>query len=65
MLAKKEIVLKEIENMPDVFIDEILDFIQFLKIKSYLEINETLNLSESALAKDWLRHEEDEAWQNL
>ena len=31
--AKKDLLLKEIENMPDVFIEEILDYVQFLKMK--------------------------------
>jgi hypothetical protein len=42
-----------------------MDFVQFLKGKM---IKEKLNItfaSESSLKKDWLRPEEDEAWQNL
>lgn len=31
----------------------------------HIEIGETALLSESALAKDWLRPEEDAAWQDL
>lgn len=65
MLAKKEIVIKEIEDMPESLIDEILDFILFLKIKSSKDILEILNMSESSLAKDWLKPEEEEAWRNL
>lgn len=65
MLAKKEIVIKEIEDMPENLIDEILDFILFLKIKSSKDILEILNMSESSLAKDWLKPEEEEAWRNL
>ncbi len=29
------------------------------------DVPETALLSEEALAEDWLRHEEDEAWQHL
>jgi hypothetical protein len=65
MQTKKELVLKEVENMPDVLVDEILDFILFLKTKSSKEIAETLIISESSLSKDWLKPEEEEAWQNL
>lgn len=65
MEAKKELVLKEIEDMPDTFIEEVLDFIQFLKIKLSREKLETLILSESSLKKDWLKAGEDEAWQDL
>ena len=65
MEAKKELILKEIEDMPDTFIEEVLDFIQFLKMKLSQEKLETLILSESSLKKDWPKAEEDEAWQDL
>ena len=44
--------------------DYLLTVIQERKIK-YSEGMETYLLSESALAKDWLRPEEDEAWRDL
>ena len=65
MLAKKELIIKEIDDIPDIFYDEVLDFIQFLKMRISKERIELLNLSESALGKDWLRIEEEEAWQDL
>jgi len=65
MNAKKDLLLKEIENMPDVFIEEILDYVQFLKMKLSKEKLGILILSESSLSKDWLKAEEDEAWQDL
>ncbi len=65
MEAKKELVLKEIEELPDALIDELLNYVQFLKMKLGQEKLETLMLSESALKKDWLKAEEEEAWQDL
>ena len=44
--------------------DYLLAVIQERKMK-YSEGMETYLLSESALAKDWLRPEEDEAWWDL
>ena len=44
--------------------DYLLAIIQKRKRK-YSEGMETYLLSESALAKDWLRPEEDEAWKDL
>jgi len=44
--------------------DYLLVVIQERKTK-YSEGMETYLLSESALAKDWLRPEEDEAWRDL
>ena len=44
---------------------KVLDFIKFLENKTRTKISETAVLSEASLAKDWLKPEEDEAWQNL
>lgn len=64
-LAKKELILREMENVPEPLFNEILDFIHFLKTKSSNEKLETAIASESSLKKDWLREEEDKAWQDL
>ena len=56
---------KEIELIPEPYLEEILDFIHFLKGKASKNGNETMILSESVLARDWLSSEEDEAWKNL
>ena len=61
----KEQILKEIERLPPEHLKEVLDFIQFLKSKKLREGIETALLSESALKKDWLLPEEDEAWEDL
>jgi predicted Zn-dependent protease with MMP-like domain len=62
MGAKTELILKELEDMPDEFIEEVLDIILLLKAKPSQEKLETFILSESALKKDWLKTEEEEAW---
>jgi len=41
------------------------DFVQFLKSKHLQNKLEISAMSEAVLAKDWLRPEEDEAWQDL
>lgn len=64
-MSKKELLLHEIEQTPEPFLDEILDFINFLKAKLVKERYSTAVASESSLKKDWLKTEEDEAWQNL
>ncbi len=33
MEARKELVLREIEDLPDVLLEEVLDYVQFLKMK--------------------------------
>jgi len=64
-MSKKELLLNEIEQVPEPFLDEVLDFIHFLKTKIVRERLSTAIASESSLRKDWMRPEEDEAWQNL
>jgi hypothetical protein len=61
----KELLLKEVENLPEFILEEVWDFLQFLKLKYDIDKLESSLLSESSLQKDWLKSEEDEAWQNL
>lgn len=61
----KELLHKEIEKVPEPLLQEVLDFIQFLQNKHQQEKFETALLSESSLQKDWLRPEEEAAWQDL
>jgi hypothetical protein len=60
----KELVINEIEKTPEPILEEVFDFIVFLKNKSNI-VSETAMLSESSLKKDWLKPEEDEAWAYL
>jgi len=64
-METKELIYREIEVIPENYLEEILDFIHFLKGKVLKEKMGTAILSESVLAKDWLSSEEDEAWKNL
>ena len=61
----KEEILKEIEKMPEEYLQEVLDFVRFLEMKMMKNKIETAIMSESSLSKDWLRPEEDEAWKDL
>ncbi len=64
-LSIKQFIYKEIEQVPEPILVEVLDYLQFLKLKHLNENLEVSILSESSLQKDWLKPEEDEAWQNL
>jgi hypothetical protein len=64
-MTKKEILLSEIEQVPEPLLDEVLDFVHYLKIKIIREQMNTAIASESSLKRDWLKPEEDEAWQGL
>jgi len=65
LVLDKEILLKELENIPEPAMAEVLDFVRFIKAKAFRENFSTVLLSEQSLGKDWLRPEEDEAWSNL
>ena len=64
-MSKRGLLLDEIEQVPEPLLDEVLDFIHFLKTKIIKEGLDTAIASELSLKKDWLKPEEDEAWQNL
>ena len=64
-MGNKEAVIKEIEEIPEPFLEEVLDFVHFLKAKIAKERLDTAIASESVLKKDWLKPEEDEAWRSL
>jgi len=64
-VSKKDTIIAELNKVPEKFLDEILDYINFLKEKSFKQKLETALMSESSLKKDWLQPEEDDAWQDL
>ena len=64
-MTTKEILINEIQGIPEPLLEELLDFINFLKSKSVREKFTVTLMSETSLAKDWLSPQEDAAWQNL
>lgn len=64
-MGVKELIFKEIENVPEPYYIEILDFIRFLEAKALEQKRELAIASETSLEKDWLKAEEDEAWRDL
>jgi hypothetical protein len=64
-MSAKDLIIQEMEQVPEPMLEEVLDFLRFLKAKQLQESLEIPILSESSLEKDWLRPEEDEAWQHL
>jgi hypothetical protein len=59
----KEKIINELDLFKENELSEILDFIEFLKIKH--AISDVTLASEAILAKDWLSPEEDETWEHL
>ena len=64
-MSTKELLINEIEDVPEPLLSEVLDFVHFLKAKTIREKLDIAIMSESSLEKDWLKPEEDAAWQNL
>jgi hypothetical protein len=64
-MSKKELLIREIDQIPEPFLDEVMDFVQFLKTRMAKQVLDITIASESSLKKDWLKPEEDDAWQNL
>jgi hypothetical protein len=64
-MTNKERLITVLQNVPDDFLQKILDFAQYLQWKRQPEAREATLLSQAALAQDWLSKAEDEAWQDL
>lgn len=64
-MTQKELIIKDVEEIPDALLDELADFLRFLKMKAVEEKFSSALMSESSLKKDWLRPEENEAWKDL
>ncbi|MBW4641915.1 MAG: DUF2281 domain-containing protein [Goleter apudmare HA4340-LM2] len=61
----KEQLLQEIEKVPEPLLQEVLDFLHKLQNQHQQNKLEITLLSESSLQKDWLKPEEEAAWQDL
>jgi hypothetical protein len=64
-ISKKDQIIEELNQFPEKMLDEIFDYVKYLKGKLIKKNMETAIASESSLKKDWSHPEEDEAWQNL
>jgi len=64
MIAKNKLI-HEIESLPAEYIEEVMDFVGYIKLKRLKNVPETMLITEKVLAKDWNTAEEDAAWANL
>ncbi len=63
-MSNREVIVRELDQIPDDDLEPLLALIRTLKRKHAEEAGPTL-LAESSLAKDWLTPEEDAAWATL
>ena len=64
-MSGKDSIIREIELLPESDVEKVLEFVSFLKSSHAHGKSSDAILSESSLKKDWLKPEEDIAWQNL
>ncbi|GIL23423.1 MAG: hypothetical protein BroJett042_19360 [Bacteroidota bacterium] len=66
-MSTREILTEEIKKTPESILNELYDFLMFLKQKEG-KANDKLFThlaSEKVLSRDWESPEDDEAWKNL
>jgi hypothetical protein len=63
-MSKKDIIVQELESVPEKDFDALLGFIRSLKGRN-AEDAAPARLAESSLMKDWLSPEEEAAWAGL
>jgi len=64
-MSTQELIIKEVENLPEPLQREVYDFARFLREKNADDSFNGLLLSVSVLRKDWDTPEEDTAWAHL
>ena len=65
MIADKEELQDLIEQLPAKDLEKVVDFIGYLNMTRRNKVKDITLASQSCLAKDWLKPEEDEAWSDL
>jgi hypothetical protein len=64
-MTTKESLLHAVEDLPEEYLKDLAEYAQRLRLQAAHRDVPTALASEAVLAKDWLRPEEDDAWQDL
>jgi hypothetical protein len=64
-MTAREALFREIQQVPEPLLQEVLDFIRFVQVRGAGDGFETAIASEPSLSRDWLKPEEDAAWEDL
>jgi hypothetical protein len=64
-MTVKESIVQAVDDLPEECLDELVRYVETLRRRAALRAVPTALASEAALAKDWSRPEEDEAWRDL
>ncbi len=65
MTITKDMIIKEIDTLPEPMLRKVYEFIKKLKMVKNTDKEELLFLAETSFAEDWLDEEEDERWSKL
>jgi hypothetical protein len=63
-MSTRELIVKELELLHEGDLDRLLDYVRSLR-EAHTKTAVSVLAAESALTKDWLTPEEDEAWARL
>jgi hypothetical protein len=64
-MTSKDAIIHAVEELPSEYLDELAAYLKKMKLRAAHQNVPTALASENVLAQDWLRPEEDEAWQDL
>jgi len=64
-MTSRAVLQRELETLPAACLNEVIDFVVWIKQRKLAHVPETMLLSEAALSKDWDTPKEDEAWASL
>jgi hypothetical protein len=67
-MSKKELLIRELEQIPEGLVDEISNYVHYLLVKDKYKQDhaaQKIDLSKTAWAKNWETPDEDEAWKDL
>jgi hypothetical protein len=65
IMTAKESLLQSVEELPEECLRELADHASRLRLKTAHREVPTALATQDVLAADWLRPEEDDAWQDL
>jgi len=64
-MTSKDAIIHAVEDLPSEYLEELAVYLQQLRLRAAHQNVPTALASENVLAQDWLRPEEDAAWQDL
>lgn len=64
-MTVRDKIIREVDDLPEEMLPDVLKLLREVRVRVGIARSPCAILAESALAKDWLTPEEDEAWAYL